>query len=48
LRNVKPVGPNSDVINDILALLAEWHFRPALRNKTPVEIEVLLVIPSHG
>jgi len=33
---------------EILTLLNEWLFRPAVRNNKPVNVEVLLVIPSRS
>jgi hypothetical protein len=48
LRNVKAPDANNVLAGQILALLSEWQFRPALRNKKPIDIEILLVIPPRG
>ena len=48
LRSVRAPNSNSPIANEILALLSEWKFRPALRNRTPIEVEILLVIPPRG
>jgi hypothetical protein len=32
----------------LTALLSEWRFRPAFKNKKAIEVEVLLVIPPRG
>jgi len=33
---------------ELLTLLSEWRFRPALSSQKPVEVEVLLIIPARG
>jgi len=48
LRNMKALDTNSPLVFQILALLSDWQFRPALRSKKPVDLEILLVIPSRG
>jgi len=48
LRGVGAAGSNNPLLSEILALLSQWQFRPALRNSRPIDVEILLVIPSHG
>ena len=33
---------------EILALLNEWQFRPASRDKKAIDVEILLVIPARS
>jgi hypothetical protein len=47
-REVKATDPSNPITAQILELLSEWQFRPALLNKSPIEIEILLVIPPRG
>ena len=47
LRNVK-APENSTFMTQLLAVLSEWQFRPALKNKQPVDVEILLVIPPRA
>jgi hypothetical protein len=48
LRGVKAPDTSNRQILQFLALLGEWRFRPALRNKKPIVIEVLLVVPPRA
>ena len=48
LRGVGAADSSNPLLSEILALLSQWHFRPALRNSRPIDVEILLVIPSHG
>ena len=43
-------GPDTDspLVREVLPLLREWQFRPALRDRVPVEVEVLLIIPARS
>jgi hypothetical protein len=47
LRNLEAPDKNP-LAAQLLTLLAEWRFRPALRNSKPVELEVLFVIPARS
>ena len=48
LRGVGAASPANPLLAEILALLGQWQFRPALRNSRPIDVEILLVIPTHG
>ncbi len=48
LENMQTTGAATPTMMEVLALLKEWQFRPALKNKEPIEVEVLLVIPSRS
>lgn len=48
LRNVKAIDANNPLVIQILALLSEWQFRPALRKNKPIDIEILLVVPARS
>jgi hypothetical protein len=48
LQSMTVPGTNDPMAVQILALLSEWQFRPAFRNKTPINVEVLLVIPARS
>jgi hypothetical protein len=48
LQSVKAADSSSPLMSEILALLSQWQFRPALRNRRPIDVEVLLVIPRHS
>jgi len=37
----------SPLVSQLVALVNQWLFRPAQRDKKPIDIEVLLVIPSR-
>jgi len=43
--DLKPADLNNPIARQVLPLLAQWRFRPAFRDKVPVDVEVLLVIP---
>jgi hypothetical protein len=47
LHEVKAPNMDNALVHDILTLLSQWLFRPASRNKVPVEVEVLLIIPPR-
>jgi hypothetical protein len=47
LSNFQLNGPASAVGDAILKLLEEWLFRPARRDTTPIDVEVLLIIPPR-
>ena len=47
-QNMKTPGSTNPVAMQILALLDEWQFRPALRDKKPIDVEILLVIPARS
>jgi hypothetical protein len=40
------MAPNA-IVQSILSLMAEWRFRPAMRNRKPIDVEVLLIIPPR-
>jgi len=42
-----PDTPNS-LMSQLVALVSQWQFRPALRHNKPIDVEVLLVIPPRG
>jgi len=48
LRVSKSSETGNPFVAQLLALLGEWRFRPALRNKKAIDVEVLLVIPPRG
>jgi hypothetical protein len=48
LKDMHVADPNNLLMVHLLAILREWQFRPALRNKLAIEVEVLLIIPSHS
>jgi hypothetical protein len=48
LRNLEVPQKGSTLANQILLLLGEWQFRPAMRHKKPIDVEILLVIPSRS
>jgi len=48
LQNVKAVDANNPMAIQILSLLSEWQFRPALRNNKPIDIEIILVVPARS
>ncbi len=47
-RNVTAPDMEDPLVREVLPLLAQWKFRPALRDKVPVEVEVLLIIPARS
>jgi hypothetical protein len=48
LRGIKAPDPGNPLMAEILAFLSQWQFRPAFRNKKPIDVEILLVIPARG
>jgi len=48
LQNVKAMDANNPMAIQILSLLSEWQFRPALRNNKPIDIEIILVVPARS
>ena len=40
-------APNAKMKDLIVSELAKWHFRPAVRDGTPVTVEILLAIPPQ-
>jgi hypothetical protein len=47
-RNLEARDANPALAAELNPLLSEWRFRPAGKNKVPVEVEVLLVVPAVG
>jgi hypothetical protein len=45
LKIAKASDPNNAFVTHLLALVSEWRFRPALRNKRPIDVDFILVIP---
>jgi hypothetical protein len=45
-RNIE-ARDQSSLARQISSLLSQWKFRPALKDKTPAEIEILLVVPAR-
>jgi hypothetical protein len=43
----KSPDPGSLLMYQLVALVNQWQFRPALRNNKPIDVEVLLVIPPR-
>ena len=48
LRNMRASNTSNPLAIQIVGLLTEWVFRPALRKEKPVAVEILLVIPPRG
>lgn len=48
LREVKAPNMEDPLVREVLPLLSQWQFRPALRDKVPVEVEILLIIPPRA
>jgi hypothetical protein len=46
-RDMETTDRGKPFIRQIAALLGQWRFRPAFKDKLPAEIEVLLVIPGR-
>jgi hypothetical protein len=46
-RNMKMPNAATPLAEQILALLGEWQFRPALQRQKAIELEILLVIPAR-
>ena len=47
-REITGPEAESPLVREVLPLLREWQFRPALRDRVPVEVEVLLIIPARS
>jgi hypothetical protein len=47
LREVKAPNMDNALVREVLPLLGQWQFRPASRDKAPVEVEILLIIPPR-
>lgn len=48
-RELSPVKAEKwELARQLLPLLEEWRFRPAMRNGEPVEVEIVLGIPSYA
>lgn len=47
-RDVARPGPAHSLAAQLLPALSEWEFRPALRNRKAIEVEVLLLIPPRS
>lgn len=47
LRNMVLVESHNAAIAQVIPLLDQWQFRPAMRDGQPVEVEVLLAIPPR-
>jgi hypothetical protein len=45
-QNIKS-RDNHPFLPQLLTLLNQWQFRPALRNKKPIDVEIVLVIPPR-
>lgn len=48
LRDVRAADASSLLARQLLPLLGEWRFRPALKNREAIEVEVLLVVPPNS
>ena len=48
LHGVEGSNMDSALIREVLPLLSQWQFRPALRDQVPVEVEILLIIPRRS
>ena len=44
-RNLKVIGQNEPEVQELLAALSMWRFRPASRRDAPVPVEIVLAIP---
>jgi hypothetical protein len=47
-REINGPDAESPLVREVLPLLREWQFRPAMRDRVPVEVEVLLIIPARS
>jgi hypothetical protein len=47
-QGIKARDNNNPVLTQLLTLLNQWQFRPAQRNKKPIDVEIILVIPPRG
>jgi hypothetical protein len=45
VANLSDTG--NSLMYQLVALVSQWQFRPALRNNKPIDVEVLLVIPPR-
>jgi hypothetical protein len=48
LRDVKSADAGNLLARQLLPLLGEWRFRPALKDREAIEVEILLVIPPNS
>jgi len=48
LQVAKTSDTGSSFMYQLMALVRQWQFRPALRNNKAIDVEVLLVIPPHA
>jgi hypothetical protein len=48
LQVTKATDTNSPWMSQLVALVSQWQFRPALRNNKAIDVEVVLVIPPHS
>ena len=48
LQITTPRNAANASVNQLVALVSQWVFRPALRNNKAVEVEFVLVIPPHA
>ena len=47
-HNVTSPDMEDPLVREVLPLLGQWKFRPALRDQVPVEVEILLIIPARS
>jgi hypothetical protein len=47
IKGVKGTDGGNPIMPELVALLSEWRFRPALKDKKPIDVEILLVIPAR-
>jgi hypothetical protein len=45
-RNLEGRGAVDPLVSELVPLLSQWQFRPASRNKTPTEVEIVLVVAA--
>lgn len=48
LEGMSALAADDPLANQILALLSEWRFRPALKDEQAIDVEVLLVVPTRS
>jgi hypothetical protein len=48
VQMAKLLDTGNSMMYQLVALVSQWQFRPALRNNKPIDIEVLLVIPPRA
>jgi len=46
-RNIEDCSLGNPTRPQLAPYIEQWRFRPALKNRTPTEVEVLLVIPAR-